>query len=214
METEVNNSCLMLAVKLDTPVNLGCVFDSEDLKDTGIELDSHITLLYAQGKELPKDNLMEDIKTILGERTVEFMDLLKEEHEYNILDFFHIDSFENKSDYLVLKLNEDKKELFNDLFLINKGIRIKYDVTVDFDNYSPHITLAELKPGTVQKYKESDKLLLILENTLFDFDDIILSYGKSNEVDDRKQYHLTNFNSISRFFRLYNEKKELEELFK
>ena len=214
METEVNNSCLMLAVKLDTPVNLGCVFDSEDLKDTGIELDSHITLLYAQGKELPKDNLMEDIKTILGERTVEFMDLLKEEHEYNILDFFHIDSFENNSDYLVLKLNEDKKELFNDLFLINKGIRIKYDVAVDFDNYSPHITLAELKPGTVQKYKESDKLLLILENTLFDFDDIILSYGKSNEVDDRKQYHLTNFNSISRFFRLYNEKKELEELFK
>lgn len=214
METEVNNSCLMLAVKLDTPVNLGCVFDSEDLKDTGIELDSHITLLYAKGKELPKDNLMEDIKTILGERTVEFMDLLKEEHEYNILDFFHIDSFENNSDYLVLKLNEDKKELFNDLFLINKGIRIKYDVAVDFDNYSPHITLAELKPGTVQKYKESDKLLLILENTLFDFDDIILSYGKSNEVDDRKQYHLTNFNSISRFFRLYNEKKELEELFK
>ena len=99
METDVNNSCLMLAVKLDTPVNLGCVFDSEDLKDTGIELDSHITLLYAQGKELPRYDLMNDVKTILGEQTIEFMDLLKEEHDYNLLDYFHIDSFENDSDY-------------------------------------------------------------------------------------------------------------------
>ena len=214
METEVNNSCLMLAVKLDTPVCLGCVFDSEDLKDTGIELDSHITLLYAQGKELPRENMMEDIKTILGERTIEFMDMIKEEHDYRILDYFHVDSFENDSDYLVLKLNEDKKDLFNDLSIINKGLRIKYDVAVDFDNYSPHITLAELKPGTVGKYKESEQLKLILENTYFDFDDIILSFGKANEVEDRKQYHLTSFNSISRFFRLFNERRDLEELYK
>ena len=45
MESDVLNSCLMLAVNLDTPVSLGCIFDEEDLKDTGIELDSHITLL-------------------------------------------------------------------------------------------------------------------------------------------------------------------------
>ena len=214
METDVNNSCLMLAVKLDTPVNLGCVFDSEDLKDTGIELDSHITLLYAQGKELPRYDLMNDVKTILGEQTIEFMDLLKEEHDYNLLDYFHIDSFENDSDYLVLKLNEDKIDLFNMLSIINKGLRVKYDVSSDFNNYSPHITLAELKPGTVQKYKESDKLELILENTAFDFDDIILSYGKSNDIADRIQYHLTNFNSVSRYFRLFNEHRELEELYK
>ena len=121
---------------------------------------------------------MNDVKTILGEQTIEFMDLLKEEHDYNILDYFHIDSFENDSDYLVLKLNEDKIDLFNMLSVINKGLRIKYDVSSDFNNYSPHITLAELKPGTAQKYKESDKLELILENTIFDFDDVILSYGK------------------------------------
>lgn len=213
METETNNSCLMLAVKLETPVCLGCVFDSEDLKDTGIELDSHITLLYAQGKELPKDNLMEDIQTILGEeRTVKFLDLMKSEHDFNVLDFFHIDSFENDSDYLVLKLNEDKEDLFNDLNLINKGLRLKYEVSTEFNNYSPHITLAELRPGTVAKYKKSDKLELILENTLLDFDDIIVSYGKSNEVEDRKQYHLTSYNSISRYFRLFNEKNDLIEL--
>lgn len=208
------NSCLMLAVNLDTPVNLGCVFDSEDLKDTGIELDSHITLLYAQGKELPKQDLLSDIKTILGEKTVEFMNLLENEHDYKVLDYFHLSSFENDSDYVVLKLNEDKKDLFNDLFLINKGLRIKYDVSVEFDNYSPHITLAELKPGMAKKYMDSEKLNMILEDTYLDFYDIILSYGSSNEVKDRKQYHLTSYNSLPRYFKMFNEERELETLLK
>jgi hypothetical protein len=212
--SELMNSCLMLAVNLDTPVNLGCVFDSEDLKDTGIELDSHITLLYAQGKELPKQDLLSDIKTILGEKTVEFMNLLENEHDYKVLDYFHLSSFENDSDYVVLKLNEDKKDLFNDLFLINKGLRIKYDVSVEFDNYSPHITLAELKPGMAKKYMDSEKLNMILEDTYLDFYDIILSYGSSNEVKDRKQYHLTSYNSLPRYFKMFNEERELETLLK
>ena len=212
--SELMNSCLMLAVNLDTPVNLGCVFDSEDLKDTGIELDSHITLLYAQGKELPKQDLLSDIKTILGEKTVEFMNLLENEHDYKILDYFHLSSFENDSDYVVLKLNEDKKDLFNDLFLINKGLRIKYDVSVEFDNYSPHITLAELKPGMAKKYMDSEKLNMILEDTYLDFYDIILSYGTSNDVKDRKQYHLTSYNSLPRYFKMFNEERELETLLK
>ncbi len=212
--SELMNSCLMLAVNLDTPVNLGCVFDSEDLKDTGIELDSHITLLYAQGKELPRQDLLSDIKTILGEKTVEFMNLLENEHDYKILDYFHLSSFENDSDYVVLKLNEDKKDLFNDLFLINKGLRIKYDVSVEFDNYSPHITLAELKPGMAKKYMDSEKLNMILEDTYLDFYDIILSYGTSNDVKDRKQYHLTSYNSLPRYFKMFNEERELETLLK
>lgn len=212
--SELMNSCLMLAVNLDTPVNLGCVFDSEDLKDTGIELDSHITLLYAQGKELPRQDLLSDIKTILGEKTVEFMNLLENEHDYKVLDYFHLSSFENDSDYVVLKLNEDKKDLFNDLFLINKGLRIKYDVSVEFDNYSPHITLAELKPGMAKKYMDSEKLNMILEDTYLDFYDIILSYGSSNEVKDRKQYHLTSYNSLPRYFKMFNEERELETLLK
>lgn len=210
--SELMNSCLMLAVNLDTPVNLGCVFDSEDLKDTGIELDSHITLLYAQGKELPRQDLLSDIKTILGEKTIEFMNLLENEHDYKVLDYFHLSSFENDSDYVVLKLNEDKKDLFNDLFLINKGLRIKYDVSVEFDNYSPHITLAELKPGMAKKYMDSEKLNMILEDTYLDFYDIILSYGTSNELKDRKQYHLTSYNSLPRYFKMFNEERELETL--
>jgi hypothetical protein len=104
------------------------------------------------------------------------MNLLENEHDYKVLDYFHLSSFENDSDYVVLKLNEDKKDLFNDLFLINKGLRIKYDVSVEFDNYSPHITLAELKPGMAKKYMDSEKLNMILEDTYLDFYDIILSY--------------------------------------
>ena len=133
---------------------------------------------------------------------------------YKVLDYFHLSSFENDSDYVVLKLNEDKKDLFNDLFLINKGLRIKYDVSVEFDNYSPHITLAELKPGMAKKYMDSEKLNMILEDTYLDFYDIILSYGSSNEVKDRKQYHLTSYNSLPRYFKMFNEERELETLLK
>ena len=46
------NSCVMLAANLSTPVLLNCVFDSGDLKDTGIQYDSHVTLLYARDKKL------------------------------------------------------------------------------------------------------------------------------------------------------------------
>lgn len=203
----------MLAVKLDTPVNLGCVFDSEDLTGTGIEFDTHITLLYAQGELLPKNDLLEDVKVILGEKTIEFLDLLKKEHDYRILDFFHVDTFENDSDYLVLKLNEEKKDLFNMLNLINKGLRLKYDVSVNFDNYAPHITLAELNSGTAKKYKDSDKLHIILEETYLDFEDLIFSSGEKQE-NGWKQYHLTSFNSIPRYFRLFNDRNEYTELSK
>ena len=212
MNSEMN-SCLMLAVNLETPVSLGCVFDSKDLKDTGIELDSHITLLYAAGKELDKDQLLKETKHLIGERIIEFMDLLKEEHLFKVLDYFTLDSFENDSDYIVLKLKPEKEEIFNDLRVINKGLRIAYDVDSEFKTFSPHITLAELKPGTAKKYLESEKLNLILEESYFDFDDLVLSYGKANEVNDRKQYFLTNFNCVDRYFRIFNLKKELEELY-
>ena len=195
METENINSCLMLAVKLDTPVSLGCVFDSEDLKDSGVIIDSHITLLYAQGKQIPREGMLDDVKTILGERAVDFMNKLREDRDYNILDHFYLDSFENDSDYIVLKPSTDL--ILKDLTLINKGLRLKYDVTSEFD-YSPHITLAELKPGTAKKYLGSEQLNLILKNTFFDFEDLLLSYGKTREVEDRKQYYLTTFNSIPR----------------
>ena len=97
------NTCLMLAVNLDCPVSLKAVFDEDDLKDTGVELDSHITLLYAQGKSLDRKDIMEDVRFILGEEEFqEFLDKMKEGKEYPVLDLFDLGCFENDSDYIIL----------------------------------------------------------------------------------------------------------------
>lgn len=208
----VNNSCLMLACALYTPVDLSSIFEDEDLKDTGIEKESHITLLYAQNKIIDRSNLLDDIRTILDDGDKfsydRFMDLLKDDKfiSNNVLDSFEIGKFENDSDYIVLKLKKDV-DIFKILSIINKGLRIKYDVQSDFE-YTPHITLAELNPGTADKYLASGKLKLVLENTKIKFEDLIISYGPSGVVEDREKYNLTTFHAVDRFFREENLKRE------
>lgn len=212
MENTEINSCLMWAVNLITPVDLSSVFDEDDLKDTGVEIDSHITLLYAQGKTIERKNLLDDILTILGAENYDiFIDMCKnKDEELNLLDMFELGSFENDSDYIVLKLKKDTK-IFNLLSLINKGLRTKYGVSSDFDNYTPHLTLAELNPGTASKYLNSETLNLILADTTFKFEDLVISYGTSNE-EDRKQYFLTQFSCVDRYFRLQHLKEDNKSL--
>lgn len=209
------NSCLMLAVNLMTPVDLAYVFDAPDLKDTGIELDSHITLLYAQEKELPRKNIPQDIRDILGDQEYnDFLDVYcKNTIFHKALDIFDLGSFENDSDYIILKLKKNF-DLFGKLSLINKGLRVQYSVSSDFDNYTPHVSLAELNPGTAKKYLESENLKTILEDSYINFEDIILSYGKSGEPEDRKQYYLTQFKAVDRYFRIARLKKTNEEILK
>lgn len=199
--TEIN-SCLMLAVGLYTPVDIESIFNSGDLKDTGVELDSHITLLYAQGKTIPREHLLEDIQIILGNEYDEFIEECKTENFKDVFSLFELGIFENDdSDYLVLKL-KDNIDIFNKLSLINKGLSIKYKVKSDFDNYVPHITLAELIPGTAKKYKNSKILNRILEDTKIDLEDLMISYGTSSEIKDRKQYFLTHYKNVDRYFRI------------
>ena len=134
-----NNSCLMLNCSLYLPVSLSAIFSREDLKDTGIENESHITLLYAQGKEIPKMNILGDIETILGESEFDdFIEYIKSENTERILDNFEIGSFENDSDYIVLKMKQTS-ELYKTLGLINKGLRTKYEVVSEY-SYTPHIS--------------------------------------------------------------------------
>ena len=207
------NSCVMLAINLDLPVDLRAVFDSSDLKDTGIELDSHITLLYAAGKEIPRHNIIRDIQEILGDPDFgEFMKICEngDSEMTRALDAFELGSFENDSDYIVLKLKKETK-LFGFLERINKGLSEKYDISTEFKSYTPHITLVELNPGTAKKYLDSDKLLLILDETYFAPEDIMISYGTSNEVEDRRQYFLTTFSCVDRYFRLKNLKESNKE---
>lgn len=208
METKDLNSCLMLAVNLDCPVSLKALFDEDDLKDTGVELDSHITLLYAQGKKIDKSELMNDIKFILGEEDFsEMINKMKESKEVPVFDVFELGSFENDSDYIILKLKKDSI-IYPWLAQINKSMRIKYDVSSDFADYTPHVSLAELKPGTAGKYLESETLIKVLRDSVISLEDIMISYGLSNEVEDRKQYFLTAFHSVDRYFRLIHLKAE------
>ena len=204
----VNNSCLMLACALYTPINLSSIFNNKKIKDTGIELESHITLLYAQGITVPKNNLMEDIEIALGDDFDSFMNLLKNGDIIgeNVLETFDLGLFENDSDYVVLKLKQNT-ELYTNLKLINKGLRSKYGVQSEY-TYTPHMTLAELNQGTAKKYTESKKLKAVLENSKFAVEDLVISYGPSNVVEDREKYNLTKFHAVDRFFREENLKRE------
>ena len=206
------NSCLMLAINLETPVSLGCVFDSDDLKDTGVEVESHITLLYAQGKEIEHKNLLNDIKDILGQEDYKWIEgLIKEGEVYRVFDSFELSMFDGDSDYVILKLKKETA-LYKVLQLINKSMSIKFGVKSDFLEYVPHLSLAELKPGTASKYLDSEKLHNILDDSVYSIEDFLISYGTANEPKDRKQYYLTSFKCIDRFFRIERLEKELEEL--
>lgn len=212
MDTNALNSCLMLAVNLDTPVSLGCLFDTSDLKDTGIELDSHITLLYAQGKKIDYAGLLDDIKDILGDSDYNWLrEMIKNDEFYSVLDMFELGQFNNDSDYLILKLRKET-ELYRILRLINKSLSIKYGVGSDFTDYIPHLSLAELEPGTAEKYLKSETVQHIIQESAFNIEDLFISYGLSNEPNDRKQRFLTSDKCISRYFRLQNLRKELDEI--
>lgn len=214
MENKIltTNSCLMLAVGLYTPIDLGSIFSSVDLVDTGLELDSHITLLYAKENIIPKENMLNDINLILGDSEYNKLinDICKSENIFNVLDLFELDSFENDIDFLVLKMKKDS-DIYKTLKLINKGLRSKYSVSSDFSDYNPHITLAKLRPGTVDNYLSSKSLNAILKDSKIDFEDLMISYGDTGE-EDRKQYFLTQFKNIDRYFRLENLKRNNKEL--
>jgi hypothetical protein len=208
MENKDLNSCLMLAVNLDCPISLKVMFDEPDLKDTGVELDSHITLLYAQGRELDRTKIIPDLKEILGEDGYwKLVEKIQDPHEIPVLDVFDLGSFENDSDYIVLKLKPESI-IYEPLQKINKGLRLKYDVSSDFDSFTPHVSLAELRPGMAGKYLESEELKNFLRDTVISLEDIMISYGASNEPEDRKQYFLTGFHSVDRYFRLNHLKSE------
>lgn len=208
MENKDLNSCLMLAVNLDCPISLKVMFDEPDLKDTGVELDSHITLLYAQGRELDRTKIIPDLKEILGEDEYwKLVEKMQDPHEIPVLDVFDLGSFENDSDYIVLKLKPESI-IYEPLQKINKGLRLKYDVSSEFDSFTPHVSLAELRSGMAGKYLESEELKNFLRDTVISLEDIMISYGLSNEKEDRKQYFLTSFHSVDRYFRLRHLESE------
>lgn len=211
------NSCVMIAANLSTPVLLNCVFDSGDLKDTGIEYDSHVTLLYAKDKKLGDSEIISCVRGVntpmLDESNIiDYLEKHKSQSEFSIpiFDLFELDCFKNDSDYIILKLKTDNSwyEIFKNL---NKELSEKFSIRSDFNTYTPHVTLAELEKGTAKKYMGSENLKLILNDSTIHFEDLILSYGETG-VSEFKVYDLTTYNSVDRFFRIRQQKRDAVEL--
>jgi len=222
MELDKNTpSCLMLAANLITPVSLASIFETEDLKDSGIEFDSHLTILFSHNL-LDKNIILRDINTVISASPIskniiggfDILGFLKGQKNLEakpVLDLFDLGNFENESGYVVLKLKENTG-LFEILNTINSGLSELYGVTSDFGEYRPHLTLAEVQAGLSQKYMENEILQLILQKSKIKLEDFILSYDLGEK--DYKIYDLTNFNSVDRFFRIENLKKEAAEFIK
>lgn len=190
----------MLTTPLYTPVDLRCIFEDVDLTGEGVVIDSHITLLYAKEKFIDKENIFSDMITILGEEFDEFEGMLKDPKKIPVMDFFDLDLFKgNESDYVILKLKK-QGPVWEYLESMNKALERKYDVKSDFSEYNPHITLAEVISGEGLKYLESKKLELILADSKIGVDDILVSYGGPKGSDPWKQYHVTSYHALDRFF--------------
>jgi hypothetical protein len=184
------------------------IFDSGDLKDTGIEFDSHITLLYAR-KFIDKREILPLLRTFdfgdipdLGGRNIQdFLEYQKNPLDFScpVYDIFELSSFENDSGYVILKL-KDNNLWYDVCSQINKVFGKYYNVTSDFSTYTPHLTLAELEPGLTEKYLDNETLRLVLRDSIVHFEDLVISYSRedSKEYD---QYNITTNRAVDRFFR-------------
>lgn len=201
------SSCFMLATNIESPISFGAIFDDEDLIGTGVELDSHITILYAKDKRLPRKNIIPLLQECDKKNLDDLMNLCKkgEDGAKMVLDYFDLDQFENDTDFIILKLKEDTK-LFHILESLNSNLREKFKVISDFTTYQPHITLAEVKKGKGGKYVNHLGLESVLKETMFSLDDLTLSYSRG------LTYNLTTFNAVDRFFRLERLKNWDKEL--
>lgn len=191
MDRKEINSCLMLMADLKLPVSLDAILEDEDLKDTGIEHESHITLFYAKDRIIKPEEVESTKEIVVG----------KEENEYvPVLDLFELGQFNNDSDYLVLLLKKDT-ELFEKLSKTHLEKVQFLNIEENFSSYNPHMTLAELNPGSAEKYMNDEILKKVLSDSMVRFEDIVLSYGETGKTDYDKK-NITTTYAVDRFFRL------------
>ena len=126
------NSCIMLGLTFWTGIDLSAVFKDEDLVANGIERDPHITVLYAEGKELPRTDLSGVMKTILGNSDWEkLLSEFKKQEPLKVIDHFSLGMFEGDGqDFLVLRLQPES--FTTDDFIISYGDSGVYE---DYNRY-------------------------------------------------------------------------------
>lgn len=199
------SNCLMLTVTLETGIDLDAVFKEEDLVDSGVQYDHHITIFYEEGDKIYGD-FTEDCKQFLGKSEFDtFQEFLNgDDLFFPTMEEFDLSCFEN-SEYDVVILELKDNEIKRVLNKLNKGFSEKYNIQSDYPIYTPHVTLAYVKKGLGKKYLESQLLKLVLKPSQIRFDDLFISYG----IDDNyNQIAITNYHTLERHFRLENIKRE------
>ena len=203
------NSCIMLGLTFWTGIDLSAVFKDEDLVANGIERDPHITVLYSEGKELPRTDLSGVMKTILGNSDWEkLLSEFKKQEPLKVIDHFSLGMFEGDGqDFLVLRL-QPESPLFDKLHILHTGLKGHFEVKTKFPDYKPHMTLATLEKGKAKDYIFNPVLGLILEKATFTTDDFIISYGDSGVYEDYNRYQITTENAVTRYFRQLQASKD------
>lgn len=190
-------SSLRLDTSLWTGLDLSAAFKDDDLLEDGIDIDSHIDILYNPNGLIEKEELLDKIKTILGDDDSLLKDLKKNPEKLNVLDYFELGKIEKiEGDYIVLKLNPETK-LFSSLNMVNTGLSSSYELRDS--NYEPYMTLAKVKKGKGKDYMFSPILNMILSNAKFNIDDLVLSY--KDKEGKQKLFNITSNNAVERFFR-------------
>ena len=192
-----NDSRIMLAIGLYMPIDISDIFNKEDLTGNGVEVNSHITLLYSPDKIIPKEGIIDDIESILGKDCTTVMSAIKNDNFKNIMDFFDLSYLSSTdSEQVILEMKKDS-DLYNHLQTLYKGLKNKYDVKTDFPSY---ITLAEVEKGLASKYLKKDTFVNVLNSSKFDLEDFMISYGGHQDKD--KIFYLTHYKNVDRYFRI------------
>lgn len=213
------NSCIMLAANLETPVSLSSIFDSGDLSGDGVIYDTHVTLLFAPDQEIYKTDILPQVDKAIQDNIPgysSFNDVVQEhcstETTIPVYDLFDLGNFENDdSGYVVLKMKKSLDNIWPKVCTeINKGLSKEYSVRSSFGSYTPHLTIAEVKPGKSSKYLGLESLKLILRDSIIQFEDIIVSYS-TNEPGKYDKYNVTNYYAVPRYFRERDLEREIKE---
>jgi hypothetical protein len=203
-------SKLIWKIGLYTPISLTCSIKDEDRMGSQ-NFDPSILILDAGEKVLPRVTLLNDIKLILGTQDYEtFNNLCKRENdEKHVLDFFDLGVINNgvDSESIVLKLKTDNL-IYDFVNLIRKGIGVKFNINTRSENYTPYISLVEISKGSSPKYVNNGSLLAILRDSKFDLEDLALAITDIDNIE--KDYYLTQYKAVDRYFRIQNDEKDDE----
>lgn len=203
-------SKLIWKIGLYTPISLTCSIKDEDRMGSQ-NFDPSILIIDAGERVLPRTTLLNDIKLILGTKGYETIDSLckQEDNKRHVLDFFDLSyTNEGQADWIVLKLKNDDNVIYDSVNLIRKGVGVKFGINTRGESYTPTIKLVEVSPGTGFKYASNESITAILKDSKFELEDLAVNITDIDGID--KDYYLTQYKNIDRYFRIRNDEKDSE----